>query len=45
MQGLGAAAMMALAMAFVGETVPKARIGSVMGLFGTMSAVGTALYD
>lgn len=42
-QGLGAAAMMALAMAFVSETVPKERIGSVMGLFGTMSAVGTAL--
>ena len=42
-QGLGAAAMMALAMAFVSETVPKERIGSVMGLFGTMSAIGTAL--
>lgn len=42
-QGLGAAAMMALAMAFVSETVPRERIGSVMGLFGTMSAVGTAL--
>lgn len=42
-QGAGAAAMMALAMAFVSETVPKERIGSVMGLLGTMSAVGTAL--
>ena len=42
-QGLGAAAMMALAMAFVSETAPRERIGSVMGLFGTMSAVGTAL--
>lgn len=42
-QGAGAAAMMALAMAFVSETVPKERIGSVMGLFGTTSAVGTAL--
>ncbi|MGQ3314593.1 MFS transporter, partial [Reyranella sp.] len=30
-QGAGAAAMMALAMAFVSETVPKERIGSVMG--------------
>ena len=30
-------------MAFVGETVPKDRTGSVMGLLGTMSAVGTAL--
>jgi MFS family permease len=42
-QGLGAAVMMALAMAFVGETVPKERTGSAMGLLGTMSAVGTAL--
>ena len=42
-QGLGAAMMMALTMAFVGETVPKARIGGAMGLLGTMSAVGTAL--
>ena len=42
-QGLGAATMMALTMAFVGETVPKARIGSAMGLLGTMSAIGTAL--
>ena len=43
LQGFGAAAMMALAMAFASETVEKERIGSVMGLFGTMSAVGTAL--
>jgi MFS family permease len=35
--------MMALTIAFVGETVPKARTGSAMGLLGTMSAVGTAL--
>lgn len=42
-QGLGAAIMMALAMAFVGGTVPKAKTGSAMGLLGTMSAVGTAL--
>lgn len=42
-QGLGAAVMMALTMAFVGETVSKARTGSAMGLLGTMSAVGTAL--
>jgi MFS family permease len=42
-QGLGAAVMMALSMAFVGETVPRERIGSAMGLLGTMSAVGTAL--
>ncbi|MDB5526633.1 MAG: major facilitator superfamily 1 [Rhizobium sp.] len=42
-QGLGAAVMMALSMAFVGETVPKARTGRAMGLLGTMSALGTAL--
>lgn len=43
LQGLGAAVMMALTMAFVGSTVPKARTGSAMGLLGTMSAVGTTL--
>jgi EmrB/QacA subfamily drug resistance transporter len=43
MQGLGAAIMMALTMAFVGETVPKAKTGSAMGLLGTMSAIGTTL--
>ncbi|MCE9651045.1 MAG: MFS transporter [Parvibaculum sp.] len=42
-QGLGAAIMMTLAMAFVGETVPKAKVGGAMGLLGTMSAIGTAL--
>ena len=42
-QGLGAAIMMALTMAFIGETVPKERTGSAMGLLGTMSAIGTAL--
>jgi len=42
-QGLGAAIMMALTMAFVGEMVPRGRTGSAMGLLGTMSAVGTAL--
>ena len=42
-QGLGAAVMLALTMAFVGETVPKAKTGSAMGLLGTMSAIGTAL--
>jgi len=41
-QGLGAAIMMALTMAFVGETVAKEKIGSAMGLLGTMSAIGTA---
>lgn len=42
-QGLGAAVMMALTMAFVGETIPKEKTGSAMGLLGTMSAIGTAL--
>jgi EmrB/QacA subfamily drug resistance transporter len=42
-QGLGAAILMALTMAFVGEIVPKSKTGSAMGLLGTMSAVGTAL--
>ena len=43
LQGVGAAAMMALTMALVGAALPKARTGSAMGLLGTMSAVGTAL--
>lgn len=42
-QGLGASALMALTLAFVGETVPKEKTGSAMGLLGTMSAIGTAL--
>jgi EmrB/QacA subfamily drug resistance transporter len=42
-QGLGAAIMMALTLALVSETVPKAKIGSSMGLLGTMSALGTTL--
>jgi EmrB/QacA subfamily drug resistance transporter len=42
-QGLGAAVMMALTLAFVGETVQKEKTGSAMGLLGTMSAIGTAL--
>ena len=42
-QGLGAAIMMALSMAFVGDTVTKAKTGSAMGLLATTSAVGTAL--
>ena len=42
-QGAGAAIMTALAMAVVGETVPREKTGSAMGLLGTTSAVGTAL--
>ncbi|WP_284190125.1 MFS transporter, partial [Zoogloea oryzae] len=43
LQGLGAAAMMALTLAFVADVLPKERTGRAMGLLGTMSAVGTAL--
>jgi MFS family permease len=42
-QGVGAAVMMALTMALVGDIVPKARLGRTMGLLGTMSAAGTTL--
>ncbi|MES2441797.1 MAG: MFS transporter [Pseudomonadota bacterium] len=42
-QGLGAAVMMALTITFVGDLVPRARMGRAMGLLGTMSAVGTTL--
>lgn len=42
-QGVGAAIMLSLGMAFVGETVSKDRTGSAMGLLGTVSALGTAL--
>ena len=43
LQGLGAAVMMAMALGMVADTVPKERTGRVMGLLGTMSAVGTAM--
>lgn len=43
LQGFGAAVMLALGMAFVGDTVGRERSGRAMGLLGTMSAVGTAL--
>jgi EmrB/QacA subfamily drug resistance transporter len=42
-QGLGAAILIALTLAFVRETVSENKIGSAMGLLGTMSAIGTAL--
>jgi MFS family permease len=42
-QGLGAAVMMALSMALIGDAVPKSRAGWAMGFLGSMSAVGTAL--
>ncbi|NHZ83351.1 MFS transporter [Massilia sp. CCM 8695] len=43
LQGLGAAVMMALTMSFATETASASGTGSVMGLLGTMSAIGTAL--
>lgn len=43
LQGLAAAALMALALARVAEAVPRSHTGRAMGLLGTMSAVGTAL--
>ncbi|AKA23595.1 MFS transporter [Pseudomonas chlororaphis] len=43
LQGVGAAIMMALTLALVGETVSQARTGRAMGLLGSLSAVGTAL--
>lgn len=42
-QGAGAAVMMALSVALVGDTVPPERTGRAMGLLGTMSALGTTL--
>ncbi|HEX8633552.1 MAG TPA: MFS transporter [Pyrinomonadaceae bacterium] len=42
-QGVGAAIMMALTVALVSETIPRAKTGSAMGLLGTMSAIGTTL--
>lgn len=43
LQGLGAAFLMALPLALVGDMVPKARIGTAMGAMGSLSAIGTAL--
>lgn len=42
-QGVGAALLMALTIAMVGDTVPREETGKAMGLLGTTSAVGTAL--
>src|SRR6185503_7849184 len=42
LQGVGAALMLALSLAMVGEAMPKEKIGGAMGLLGTMSAIGTA---
>ena len=42
-QGAGAAVMMALTMASVGDLVARERTGRAMGLLATVSALGTAL--
>ncbi len=42
-QGLGAAIMMALSIALVGEIAAQGKTGIAMGLLGAMSAIGTAL--
>ncbi len=41
-QGLGAAILLSLSIALMSDSVPKEKMGSVMGLMGTMSALGTA---
>ena len=41
-QGIGAATVMALTVAFISDSVEKEKIGGAMGLMGTMSAIGTA---
>lgn len=43
LQGIGGAILMAMPLSIAREVVAKDRIGSAMGLFGTMSAIGTAL--
>ena len=43
LQGLGASLMMSLAIALVGESIPKEKTGSAMGILGSVSAIGTAL--
>ncbi|MFA5122443.1 MFS transporter [Zavarzinia sp.] len=43
LQGICGAALMAMTVALVRESVPEARTGAAMGLLGTMSAIGTAL--
>lgn len=42
-QGVGAAVLMAMPMSIARNTIAADRTGAVMGLLGTMSAIGTAL--
>ena len=43
LQGVGGATLMALPISIAHAFVTRERVGSAMGLFGTMSAIGTAL--
>ena len=43
LQGLGAAILIALPMSMARDLVPPERLDVAMGIFGTMSAFGTAL--
>lgn len=43
LQGIGAAIMLSLTIAMVRQSVPSERLGSSIGLLGTMSAIGTSL--
>lgn len=43
LQGIGGAVLMALPVSIARDVVSRDRIGSAMGLLGTMSAIGTAL--
>ncbi len=43
LQGTGAAMMMALSVALIGDLAPQGKTGRAMGLLGSMSAIGTAL--
>ena len=43
LQGIGAAIMLSLTIAIVRQAVPSERLGSSIGLLGTMSAIGTSL--
>lgn len=42
-QGIGGAILIAVTMAIVSDVFPKNRIASIMGLIGSMSAIGTGL--
>jgi EmrB/QacA subfamily drug resistance transporter len=42
-QGIGGAILMAIPVSIAREMISKERLGSAMGLMGTMSAIGTAL--